>query len=84
MATVIVKCPHCGGSGKAPVDRALAETLAVMSDKSWTTAVEIFAKLKTPYLTEPTAVNNRLTKLFHLGLVQREARGRTYFWKRIK
>lgn len=84
MKSPTMTCPHCKGCGRVPLDPASMETLAVLSKKQFISSIEVFHKIKGAYLREPTAANNRLTKLQELGFVVSERRGKSLFWKRVK
>lgn len=82
MKQVLITCPTCKGEGKAPLFRALAETLAVLHPKALLSTPEVASLVGDPYLTSPTAITNRLAALKTLNLVVSEKRGKTLFWRR--
>jgi len=84
MAKTMMTCPHCNGTGKAPLDQAQEEMLATLSEKEWRSTQELYGRLKITYRIHPTAANNRLTALRCLGFAKSERRGKKLFWKRIK
>lgn len=79
MKDVLVLCSHCAGTGKVLLSHPLLDTLAVVS-KTWQSTQQIADATKDPYV-QATAINNRLVTLETLGLVQREQRGRSLYWK---
>jgi hypothetical protein len=81
--TYTCQCQRCHGTGVVPLDDALHNTLAALGQK-WVATAAVFEKLKGPFLTNQTAINNRLTKLKRVGLVECERRGKNLFWRKRK
>lgn len=71
-----IQCPTCSGTGRAPLQEALQETLDVLPRRGTFTAGAIHEKI--PGTVTINAVNNRLEDLRALGILKRERNGR--FW----
>lgn len=88
-----IPCPQCQGTGRIAIPRHLTETLAALSKlershKDGSTVGQLWGELLVAKSLEPsagaTAVNNRLTALYKLGLVDRLGKGTNgdpYRWK---
>ncbi len=85
MKSVTIKCPCCEGTGKTALSDVLQATLAVIPSNRWVSTQQITEAVGDEYVA-PTAINNRLTiHLFKgLGLIERERRGKSWFWRRVK
>jgi hypothetical protein len=79
-----VTCPHCKGSGRAPLSAILQATYDAIPKRAAVTAQDVFRALADPYINEPTAINNRLAALKDFGVVESERRGKLLFWRRTE
>ncbi len=76
--SIIVTCHHCRGTGKAPLQPHLKQTLDALTRRKQATAEQLWTGIMKGCVR--SAMNRRLEELRLLGLVKRERQGRNFIY----
>ena len=77
----LVSCKACAGKGSVELPEHLVQMLAILRGGPPLSAPEVYLRTLDREAFGVTAINQRLEDLRGLGLVERERRGKTYFYK---
>ena len=75
-------CDKCGGTGDIPLPDVLQETYEAVRSGLHTTE-EIYRAAEGRKFFGKTAVNQRLDRLFDLGLISRQRRGKIFYFTAV-
>lgn len=77
-----LECPTCQGKGNVPLPESLAELISILRSRPDATVEEVRVHLNDEITSN--GVNNRLTKLVDLGMVQRRRVGKFFHYSLTK